>query len=216
MAVVDERRRERFSEIMSHYVPPQAVGDIVGYINNYSIYLKITRERNTKFGDYRLPSHQNPGHCISVNGNLPPEGFLLVLLHELAHMLTFIDCGRRVKPHGAEWQRHYSSLILSFVAKGCFSADVASLLQTYASSLPLDKKLERQIDSQLKILPSAIADADEIVTLDTLPAGSRFRIKGNSNHTFESIERLRTRWKCRDIATGRLYTVSSNAPVDPV
>lgn len=213
MAVIDEKRPDRFHDIMSHYVPSPAVDDIVRFISDYSIHLKITRERQSKFGDYRLPSPKHPDHCISVNGCLEPCAFLLVMIHELAHMLTFIDHGRRVKPHGAEWQEHYSRLIISFVEKGSFPSEVSSLLRTYASTLPLSKKLEREIDRKLKIQPSALVNSDDYVTLDSLVAGSRFRIKGQSR-VFESIERLRTRWKCRDVTTGRLYTVSASAPVE--
>ena len=214
MAVIDEKRPDRFHDIMSHYVPSPAVDDIVRFISNYSIHLKITRERHSKFGDYRLPSPKHPDHCISVNGCLEPCAFLLVLIHELAHMLTFIDHGRRVKPHGVEWQEHYRWLIMCFVEKDCFPSDVSSLLRTYTSTLPLSKKLEREIDRKLKIQPSIIGDSDNYLTLDTLPSGTRFRLKGQ-DRVFESIEKLRTRWKCIDISTGRLYTVSAAAPVEP-
>ena len=220
MAVIDERRSERFRDIMSQYVPTQAVDDIVRYITRYSIHLKITRERQSKFGDYRLPSSKNPIHTISVNGNLGKYGFLLVMLHELAHMTTFIDCGRRVKPHGPEWQENYRQLILRFAAKDCFPADVLPLLYRYASSMPLSKKLERDIDKRLEIQPSIFSDEllsqSHAVALDTLSVGSHFQLVGRPGRTFESIEKRRTRWKCRDIATGRLYTVASDAMVEVV
>lgn len=215
--MIDERRKEKFREIMSQYVPQQAVDDIVRFINDYSVYLKITRERQSKFGDYRMPSPKNPVHTISVNGNLGQYGFLLVMLHELAHMLTFIDCGRKVKPHGLEWQERYRQLILRFAAKGCFPAEVTPLLNSYASSLPLSKKLERDIDRRLKIQPSIIQiiaqSDDHVVSLDTLPAGSHFLLAARPDRTFESIEKLRTRWKCRDMDSGQLYTVSADALV---
>ena len=211
--MIDERRTDRFHDIMSQYVPQQAVDDIVKFITEYSIHLKITRERQSKFGDYRLPSAKKPGHCISVNGCLEPCAFLLVMLHELAHMLTFIDHGRRVKPHGVEWQEHYRRLILQFVTKGCFPSEVESLLKAYSSTLPLSKKLEREIDRKLNIMPSTQSDAPTLDSVGSHAAGIRFRIAGRSGHTFETVEKLRTRWKCRDVATGRLYTVSGSAPV---
>lgn len=216
MAVVDESRSSRFAALLKPYLPAPAVEPIVRYIVGYDIFLTITRERHSKFGDYRLPTTLKPGHRISVNGNLQPEGFLLVMLHELAHLLTFVAYRRGVKPHGLEWQRNYSRLIVEFVNKDCFAPDVSEMLRRYASSQPLDKTLERQIDIKLKVLPSAAIDSANLVTLDTLPQGSHFRIKGNATHTFESLQRLRTRWKCRDLATGRLYSVSGSAPVEVV
>ena len=216
MAVIDERRSSRFEQLLSPYLPPTAVKPIVRLIVAYNIHLKITRERHSKFGDYRLPSTAQPLHRISINGNLPPDGFLLVMLHEVAHMLTFVDHRRTVKPHGPEWQRHYSRLLIEFVEKGCFPADAVPMLRAYASSLPLNKALERKIDARFNVLPSAVADCANAPTLDSLPTGSLFRIKGNSARTFVSIEKSRTRWKCRDIATGRLYSVSAQAPVELV
>ena len=207
--MLDERRSERFREILSPFLPPAALDDMVRYIINYSIHLKITRERHSKLGDYRLPTPQQPGHTISVNGNLNPHAFLLVLLHELAHMLTYLDCGRSVRPHGHEWQRHYSQLLQHYTDVGGFPSDVVPVLREYTSRIPLSRRLEREIDRRLQV----IVQPENSVKLDTLPAGSFFRLCGRAR-TFELMERQRTRWKCRDITTGRLYMVSADAMVE--
>ena len=39
-------------------------------------------------------------HRISVNGNLNKYSFLITLIHELAHLLTFTQYKNRVDPHG--------------------------------------------------------------------------------------------------------------------
>ena len=209
--MLDERRSERFRALLSPFLPPAALDDMVQYIISYSIHLKITRERHSKLGDYRLPTPQQPGHTISVNGNLNPHAFLLVLLHELAHMLTFLDCGRSVRPHGHEWQQHYSRLLQHYTDVGGFPPDVVPMLREYYSKIPLSKRLEREIDRQLQV----IVKPENTVRLDSLPTGTRFRI-GRRARMFELIERQRTRWKCRDVATGRLYTVAADAMVEVV
>ena len=213
MAVVDERRSSRFAGLLKPYLPCGAVDTVVQYIIDYKIHFKITRERHTKFGDYRLPTTARPGHCISINGNLEPQGFLLVTLHELAHMLTYVDYGRKVKPHGLEWQRNYSRLIADFINMGCFSDDIVPMLRSYSATLPLNKRMERLIDTRLHLLPAAFDKNGKPQTLDTLPVGSQFRIKGNDGRLFESVAKLRTRWKCRELNTGRIYSVSGSAPV---
>jgi hypothetical protein len=51
------------------------------------------------------------------------------------------------------------------------------------------------------------------LVLDDLPAGSRFRLKNKPELLFESLERRRTRWLCREVTTGRTYTVAATAEV---
>lgn len=207
--MLDERRSERFRDLLLPFLPPEALDDMVRYIISYSIHLKMTRERHSKLGDYRLPTPQQPVHTISINGNLKPHAFLLVLLHELAHMLTYLDCGRTVKPHGHEWQRHYSQLLQHYTDVGGFPSDVVPLLREYTSRIPLSRRIEREIDRRLQV----VVQPENSVKLDTLAVGTHFRLGGRTR-VFELLEKQRTRWKCRDISTGRLYTVAADAMVE--
>jgi len=89
------------------------------YLHQYKVHLTITRSRATVLGDYRHAIH-GKNHRISVNGNLNPYAFLITLLHELAHLLTFQFHGNRVAAHGREWKKQFSELLKTFIQAEIF------------------------------------------------------------------------------------------------
>ena len=92
---------------MIKYIPEEAIPLVEYLIIEHKINLKIVSERQTKHGDFRrLPN----GHMqITVNNNLNPYQFLLTLIHEIAHHVTYQKFGR-VQPHGKEWKTVFQHL----------------------------------------------------------------------------------------------------------
>ena len=86
-------------------------------------------------GDYRH-AHDNAAHRISVNGNLNQYAFLITLVHELAHLVTFLEYGNRVQAHGREWKQVYKMLLLQFLAEHIFPQDILTSLQSSLNNLP--------------------------------------------------------------------------------
>ena len=81
-------------------MPENSIEFIEGILEKEKISIKIVNQRQTKHGDFRrLSSGQ---YQITINNNLNPHQFLLTLIHEIAHHVTFQKYGR-VKPHGKEW-----------------------------------------------------------------------------------------------------------------
>ena len=68
---------------------------VTAYLHQYKVHLTVARERKSILGDYRHRTHYQ-NHRISVNGNLNKFSFLITLLHELAHLLTFEQHGNSV------------------------------------------------------------------------------------------------------------------------
>jgi len=89
-------------ELLSDYLPANAIESILNYQNEYKFRIKITRPRKTKLGDFRVISRNLIQ--VSVNGNLNKYEFLIVLLHEIAHVIVWKTYNKRVKPHGKEWK----------------------------------------------------------------------------------------------------------------
>ncbi|MBR3783036.1 MAG: hypothetical protein IKJ78_01025 [Bacteroidales bacterium] len=201
---------ERYRAILRNHLPPQAVEWIYAYLNHHKVHFHVTRERRTKYGDYRWPQPQHPFHEMSVNGDLNPYLFLWVFLHEAAHLETHLKYSS-VQPHGHEWQAEYASLLAARADD--FPEEVRPLVLRYAARIPLSRVLARSIEEELHRHDSG-AGAGPSLRLDNLPAGSLFRLKKKPDILFASIERRRTRWLCRDAATGRLYTVSGGAEVE--
>ena len=93
-----------------------------------------------------------------------------------------------------------------------FPTEAQPLLAHLTRRIPLSRKLMRQVEETLHHHDPDYT-AEKHTTLDDLPAGSRFRRKATPEILFESLERRRTRWLCRDLATGRQYTIASHAEV---
>ena len=85
---------------LAAYLPDGTFEQVMAYIVEYKVHLTLTRERQSILGDYRHPDRKG-GHRISVNGSLNKYAFLITLLHEIAHLVTFIHFGNRVASHGA-------------------------------------------------------------------------------------------------------------------
>ena len=60
---------DRKVKILTEYMPEKAALLIAEWIDKYKCEFKITKSRESKFGDYRAP-YQGAGHRISVNHNL--------------------------------------------------------------------------------------------------------------------------------------------------
>ena len=103
-------------EYLSKFIPAAAVPRVLEYLHQYKVHLTITRERKSILGDYRHATIEK-NHRISVNGNLNPYGFLITLIHELAHLVTFIQYKHQVAPHGREWKDCYALLLKDFLGK---------------------------------------------------------------------------------------------------
>ena len=202
---------ERYRAILLNHLPPEAVDWTYAYLDRYKVHFHITRGRRSKLGDYRWPQREHTFHEISVNGDLNKYLFLWVFLHEAAHMETHVKYAD-VAPHGHEWQGEYARLLAEHAV--WFPPEVQPLVARYASRVPLYRPLLRQIEERLHRYDKDYVEGS-VVHLDDLPAGSRFRLKGRPERLFVSLEKRRTRWLCRAVATGRQYTVVGSAEVLP-
>lgn len=212
--------------ILARYLPLSAVDSVYDFIMRHRVHFRITGTRTSKLGDYRMPQPRHPFHEISINGDLGKNFFLLVLLHEMAHLNTFLLYGRKVKPHGYEWQEAYRTLLLEYSDGGHFPSASKPFFDNYTRNIPLNRAAASELERFLKDLdfqntndvPSSVAEPQLPVThhyqtLSELPIGTIFRIKNRPGQTFRSEEKRRTRFRCVDIATGKNWLVSGNAEV---
>ena len=201
---------DNYKRSLAKYLPAAAVDSVFNYLAQHSVHLHITRERYSKLGDYRWPRQGHPFHEISVNGNLNPYHFLLVLLHEMAHLDTWLQYKNSIQPHAHEWQANYARLINLYLP--LFPTDVSVLLQRYTACIPLSRTIEKQIDAQLRHYNPDYTPSQDI-TLNDLTPGTRFLIASRPDHHFVAAEKRRTRWICRCLEDGRQYLVSGTAQV---
>ncbi len=172
---------------------------VMPYFRQHTIYLNLTRERKSVLGDYRNPTKTYPYHQISVNINLNPYSFLITLLHEIAHLLTYEHFKNKVAPHGGEWKTQFRHVLIPFIGKSIFPKDVEKALITYlhnpAASTCSDMNLFKALYRYDEPKPGYLL-------VDDLEAGDWFESDGRF---FEKVEELRTRSKCMELTTGKMY-----------
>lgn len=121
-------KAEHPMQALAAFLPAGSFEEVVTYIQRFKVHLTITKKRRSVLGDYRH-AFGGKNHRITVNGDLNPYEFLITLLHELAHLLTFEQYKNRVEAHGAEWKYCYSTLLQHFVHMGVFPEDIQEALR---------------------------------------------------------------------------------------
>jgi len=175
---------------------------VIAYITEFKVHLTITRERQSVLGDYRHP-YENKGHRISINGGLNKYAFLLTLLHEIAHLVTFMVYGNRVSAHGKEWKQEYSKILREFIGKNYLPADVEAAvrdsLHNPAASSCADEDL-------MRVLKRYDRKKDNHYLVEQLPPGQLFKTK--DGRVFRRGERIRKRFRCEEVESKRVYLFS--------
>lgn len=203
-------KREAPISALQQYLPPNTYEPVLQYLHHYKVHLTVARERKSILGDYRH-RHGSQTHRISVNGNLNAYAFLVTLLHELAHLLTFEKWGNRVAAHGKEWKGIFGQLLAQFIEHDVFPPDIKTvLLQSLhnpAASSCADEDL-------LRILKKYDERENGAHFVEDLPAGAHFQT--HDGRIFQKGERVRKRFRCVELATRRLYLFSPVYEVTPV
>lgn len=187
---------------LNSFLPPNCYELVAAYLKQYKVHLTITRARESVLGDYRS-REQHKNHRISVNGNLNKYAFLITLLHELAHLLTYEQYGHRVLSHGKEWKKAFGILLAEFISRKLFPADVEKVL---VKTLHDPAASSCANASLLRVLKNYDKEGSKRLFVEELPQGTLFSIKGG--RIFKKGEKRRTRYKCMEVATGKEYLFS--------
>jgi len=189
-------------QALADFLPGGTFEQVVEYLNKYKVHLTVTRARKSVLGDYR---NAIPGknHRISVNQNLNKYAFLITLLHELAHLLTFEKYGHRVMSHGKEWKQLYSSLLVTFVQHNVFPEDIKAALRHSIADPAASSCAEEGL---MRVLRQYDDKKEHVQLIEELPMHAHF--KTPDGRVFEKGERLRKRYRCKEVSTGLVYLFS--------
>lgn len=195
---------------LQDYLPPGTFEPVLHYLQTYKVHLTVARERKSILGDYRHRTGVHT-HRISVNGSLNKYSFLITLLHELAHLLTFEGWGNKVSSHGKEWKATFGNLLAQFIEHDVFPFDIKKvLLQSLhnpAASSCADEAL-------LRTLKTYDEKNGASLFVESLPEGALF--KTHDGRVFKKGEKMRKRFRCVEVATKRLYLFSPVYEVEVV
>lgn len=168
-------------------------------IQKHKFLLKLPKDRKSKLGDFR-PGNVTTPHRISVNSSLPHDTFLVVLLHEIAHLVVWEQYKNKVKPHGIEWKRAYFELAKPFIDEGFFELELRyALIEFFKADTCSEKRIESlnlAISSHRKSTLPYLKDIPDSTTF-ALEDGRLF-IKQGKN---------RTRLRCMSLQNKRIYFI---------
>lgn len=189
---------QRNSEILKKYLPEETVGLISEWIIEFDFKLKITKERKTRLGDYTSP-RSGLNHTITINYNLNKYAFLITLVHEVAHLVTFNEHKNNVNPHGAEWKRNFQKMMHPFLTPDIFPLEVFAALRKYLQNPAASSCSDIHLLRTLKLHD----EDNSSIFLEHLPINTVFLYNGS--RVFKKGERIRKRYKCVEIKSGVVF-----------
>lgn len=203
-------KKEAPLSYLQQFIPEGSASQVMEYLHHYKVHLTITRERKTVLGDYR---HAIGGknHRISVNGNLNKYSFLITLIHELAHLVTFMQYGNRVQSHGKEWKLVYRNMLEDFIKLHIFPQDILSAFRKNLHNLPASSCADEDL---MRVLRRYDEGSEKKMLVEQVPEGKLFN--DGEGRIFRKGKKLRKRFQCIEIATNKTYLFSPIFEVDIV
>lgn len=195
-------KREAPLNHLNSFLPRGTYHAVEEYLRSYKIHLTITQHRKSILGDYRHRTHFS-NHRISINGSLNKYAFLVTLLHEIAHLLTFEKHSNKVMAHGNEWKTIYGSLLKQFVENRIFPPDIEKELLTSLKNPAASSCAE---DDLIRVLRKYDVNTNGYRLVEEIPPNSLFKL--DDGKIFKKGEKQRKRFKCEEVGTGKIYLFS--------
>jgi len=196
-------------ELLKRYFPEASVEMVGEIFEQRRFRLHFKRPRASKLGDFRPPRTKNGLCAITINLDLNPYQMLVTYVHEVAHYDVYQQYGSRmVQPHGIEWQNRFASLLKPFMTEAVFPKDIFEALQKHLQHIKASSTADQNLQ---RVMRRYDKHPDNIVTVESLPNGTRFLLKNGL--VFQKGEKQRTRYKCYCESNGRWYFVSALAEV---
>lgn len=187
---------------LEKYLPENTLLYLRKWFSDYYIHIKVTKNRNSKLGDYR--KLRDNSHEITINSTLAPQLFFFVLTHELAHLIAFEKFGRKIAPHGNEWKHTFREMLLESV--GVYDEDLK----------PIIIKFSRSPKANFMASPDLVKyfhidnQNDDEVFIEKLKKGENF-IYREQKYLLEGL--IKKNYLCMNLATGRKYAFKPLARV---
>lgn len=201
---------EQLTEVLAKYVPQVAVSQLVSWIKQDAVHLKITPKRKTILGNYR-PPHGSKGHQITINGDLNPYAFLLTLIHEFAHLYVWKKYQNTVRPHGKEWAETFRELASYFIQNQSFPPDLTKGIQRY---LQKPDAASCRDENLYRTLRKYDKSASSYTELEALPLDSLFQLE--DGRLFRKGKKLRKYYRCEAQFDKTIYRINALMSVIPV
>jgi SprT protein len=194
-----------FENTILRYVPEATVRYCSELWLLYKFRFIIKKKRSSKLGDYTY-NRLLQQHTITVNGDLNPYAFLITYLHEVAHLITGVRYGFRVKPHGEEWKASFKEVLYPVLKDDVFPPNVIPPLYDYISN---PKATSCSDVDLLKALGEH--DKHKLAFLSDVKTGETFLF---NKKIYRKENVMRTRAICTELSSARKYYIPQAAQVE--
>ena len=191
-------------EILADYLPKNAFLLVIELLEKHPCHIKIVKNRKTKHGDFRKLADGSVQ--ITINNDLNVFRFLLTLIHELAHLVTYKN-HKRIKPHGKEWKVTFQHLMLPFVTPKIYPNEILAPLAKYL----INPKASTDADINLSLALKQFDKKTNKSFIFEIPINTKFT---HNSRIFERGTKRRTRYECLELKTNKKYLFHQNAEVD--
>jgi SprT protein len=151
--------------------PEQARRLTEALFNEHHFLFRITSPRQSRLGSFKS-MRKGARPIIHINSDLGQFTFLLVFLHELAHLQVMKQYGRKAQPHGNEWKNSYRNLVQPFINEQVFPAELAKELNRYFIKTPATFHRDTRLINVL----ASFEGGSAIVTVNDIPLNSTFTL----------------------------------------
>lgn len=191
-------------KVIHKYIPENSIDLVEELLVKYPFHLIIKNERKTKHGDFRpLPNGQMQ---ITINKGVNTYRFLITLIHEIAHLITYKK-HKRVKPHGIEWKMNFQHLMLPFIKTTIFPKELLSVLSNHMRN----PKASSGTDIHLSFALKQYDAKNNKNYIFEVPLHAEFIY---DNRTFIKGNKRRIKYKCMEVKTKKEYLFHPTAEVD--
>ena len=142
---------------------------------------------------------------ITINNNLNKYQFLLTLIHEIAHHVTYQKFGR-VQPHGKEWKTIFQHLMLPFLQPEIYPKHILPILANYLKN----PKASTDADVKLSLAFKEFSKETGKNFIFEVPYGSLFVFKKT---IYQRGKKRRTRIECLNTMNKKVYLFNQNVEV---
>lgn len=197
-------------DVFDQYLPATAAIYGRQLWQQHHFQFRVSKPRRTRLGDFKAL----PGGSlhVSVNADLNPYSFLLTYIHEVAHVVVHRQtqaAKRRTKPkpHGPHWRLVFQQLMQPVLTEAVYPLAILEPLRDYMSQPAATSFANPTLISALRQAdPKPVGQ----VLLQDVPEGQAFRF---AKKTFVRGTFRRTRIVCKEVVSGKSYTILAHALV---
>jgi hypothetical protein len=122
-----------------------------------------------------------------------------------------MEHANRVQAHGKEWKLLYRKILEDFLKLDIFPEDILAALKKSLHDLPASSCADEPL---MRVLRKYDLKKDSSLFVEQLSEGALFKMDDGS--IFRKGKKLRKRFQCTEVSTGKLYLFSAIYEVKPI